>query len=100
MSHRQSKDGIECAICGKRHMMPTSRRSYKTLAGGYTNIMGVNSPIMKRIAGPHWSPIWACAEHTDFEITVWKVKTNRIVARDKNVESRGKSFRKEPELSR
>lgn len=31
----------------------------------------------QKIGGRPWDPIFACLGHTQFEIEVWKVKTNR-----------------------
>lgn len=55
----------ECAICGDTILV---KQSYRTIVG------------VKRCGGPGWDPLFCCESHTDFEIEVWKVKTNRRVA--------------------
>lgn len=52
----------DCAICGKTHEV---QLTYRSIVG------------MQRIGGPGWDPLFACNDHSEFEVEVWKVKTNR-----------------------
>jgi hypothetical protein len=53
----------KCCICGQRYMC---KRSYRGIV-----------TEMQKVGGPGWDPLYACHEHTEFEINVWKIKTNR-----------------------
>lgn len=71
----QNKGLIECCICGKQHEMGGVRVDYKKRKIYHTE------QIMKIAAGPIWDRKYCCADHTDFEITVWKAATNRLVTK-------------------
>ena len=74
--NQRRKTTHTCGICDKSHEV---RASYRLMT----------ETEMQRIGGPYWAPIFACKEHTPFEVEVWKVKTNRSSLITKGEENEG-----------